>query len=253
MNVPYFEWIEPYRCQGRLRKAARAVFLGSGVARWLAARAARGRRDGVFVWVPKNAGTSLYEVLAAQGCIKLKTPEAVRAAFVQRGLVTFGHMSYTRLVAAGLVSADFDERAFRFGLARNPYTRAVSLWQYLPRVGLLDPAVSFETFCHLLRDGAFEPPGLFHHRGLSHCNPQVCWLAPAGEPSVDFIGRVEALEQDSRVIFGELGLEGTVGHRNRGAPSDPAAHYDGVTKALVRSVYEADLDRFAYTFPKRSE
>ena len=49
-----------------------------------------GRPNAVFIWIPKNAGTSMYHALRRYGCVKTKEAQRIKYQFSQRGLVTFG-------------------------------------------------------------------------------------------------------------------------------------------------------------------
>src|SRR5690606_13707863 len=110
---------------------------------------------GVFVWVPKTAGTSLWELLADNGGQKYTDPHEARWSFPGRGLVTFGHADLAALVAEGVVDAGFVAGAHRFAVVRDPFDRAISLYEYLRRIERLPAGLSFELFSCLLRDGGF--------------------------------------------------------------------------------------------------
>jgi hypothetical protein len=250
MNALCFEWIEPWLCRSKAKRAARRLFLRSGVAKLIASYHAQGNRDAVFLWIPKNAGTSFYALLAKHGCIKYKTADSVRFAFPQRGLVTFCHMSYPALINNNFVSKKFDQEAFKFCFARNPYDRAVSLWQYSMKTQQIDSRISFETFCNILKDGAFERPGLFNSSGLSQCSPQVDWITDDKDQNIaDYIGKVENFENDSKTILAELGISGDILHLNRSKELSVSDCYTSKTRSIIAKVYETDLDFFRYSFP----
>jgi hypothetical protein len=232
-----------------VRRRFRRLGLLLGLQRLRQRIASAGRRDAVFVWIPKTAGKSLDSLLSDHGCVKLKTPELVRHAFPQRGLVNFGHQYYPALVAAGIVTPDFDRRAFKFCFVRNPWDRAVSLFIYLRAKGRLHPALRFHTFAHLLHDRAYDELGLYTRRGLSHCNPQIAWLRdPEGRIFVDFVGRFETLEADVAKLGAELGLTGTLPRLNVSERGHYRDYYDDHSRRLVAAAYAEDVETFGYHF-----
>lgn len=128
----------------------------------------------VFLWPPKTAGTAVAGWLREHaGMIRLGGSFAEARRFRQFGCVTFGHLHYPSLVACGVVGLEFDREAYKFGVVRNPYTRAVSLWRYLVSIGLHEG--DFESF--LVSVERKRPPvGVYNAWGISQANPQVDWL-----------------------------------------------------------------------------
>ncbi len=105
----------------------------------------RNQPDVVFIWIPKSAGTSIYNAIHAR---KFKTIEKVKYRFCGKGIVTFGHMSYAELLRQGYISEKFDARSFKFAIVRDPYDRAVSLYEYLKsRKKLASENQTFLNFC----------------------------------------------------------------------------------------------------------
>jgi hypothetical protein len=232
-----------------LRRRLERLTYPLGVHRLRSRRANAANPDAVFVWIPKTAGQSVAGLLAEHGCARLKDPWAVRHCFSQRGLVTFGHQSYPALLAAGLVSPAFDQRAYKFCFVRNPYERAVSLFAYLKAKRRLHAQVSFKTFAHLVHDGALEEVGLYNWKGLSQCNSQLAWMQDSrGRTFVDFVGRTETLDEDMAKVCGELGIEGRLPRDNVGDHGFYRDYYDDESRRLVGRAYADDLDQFGYQF-----
>ena len=210
----------------------------------------RNQRNSVFVWIPKAAGSSVWTALNSTYCPKLKEPDHVRYRFCQRGCVTFGHQSYPELVSNGLVSKSFDESAFKFCFARNPYDRAVSLFSYLKQLGILHAKLSFKSYCFSLKDGAYDPVGLYNYKNFIICNPKINWILNGEEKEfVDLICKFENLKEDYQKISVELGIPSDLPHINASKRSCVESYYDCETKNIIKSVYQEDLERFGYTFP----
>ena len=203
----------------------------------------------MLIWIPKTAGTSVWKTLDTWHCPALLEPFEVRTLFPQRGLITYGHQSYRELLQTGWVSEEFDRRAFKFCFVRNPFDRAVSLFSYLSKYGLLPERLSFYTFAHLVRDGAFDPIGLYNFRGLSQCNPQVRWIThPDGSRFVDFVGRHENIDADFKRVCAELGVSGELRQDNRIARAPYSEYYNVDSRRAIEQAYAEDLDAFSYRF-----
>lgn len=200
-------------------------------------------RNSVFIWIPKTAGTSVYEMLGSPPL--LKTRHLIRTRFANKGLVSFGHVDYGLLLRDGYVSAEFDRTAYKFAFCRNPYARMVSLYFYSQRVGRLSAEISFLDFCRQLADHPCEPVGLYNSDGLSQCNPQCRWLEGFG---VDFVGRVESLQTDLSVALKELGgeLNAEVPQLNSTTHREYQNYYCSESRALVEHLYEDDFAAFGY-------
>lgn len=125
------------------------------------------------------------------GMIKLKYPTEFRQ-FGNSGAVTFGHVRYLSLLDAKYVSRTYHEEAFKFAVTRNPYQRAISLYNYLcaTKVYMGNEFVQFLEDVRLWS----VPVGMYNVLGLSHANPQVDWLIdPEGINLVDKLYRLEEI------------------------------------------------------------
>ncbi len=201
----------------------------------------RGQPDAVFIWIPKTAGTSLVEMLGAP---KLKSLRHVRCRFLNRGIVTFGHLDYSELLKKGYVSPAYDRRTFKFCFTRNPYDRAVSLFYFLKREGKIPDDSTFLSFCRKLRKDGFEPIGLHHVKGLSQCNPQVRWIEKV---DMDFIGRFENLRDDTEEILRRLSMNGIpLPHLNATPHRDYGSYYCRESQEIIEELYKEDFSRFGY-------
>lgn len=186
----------------RLRRIERLTY-PMGIHRTL--QGARSEVDALFLWVPKTAGTSMWATIERGGGTKLKTVWAAKHCFSQRGIVTFGHMSYQSLLAEGIVSPYFHNSAFKFTFVRNPYDRAVSLFEYLKEVQRLPKAETFSDFCTRLQNNDVPDIGLYNSVGISQCNPQVKWLCDReGNIVADYVGKFENFEQDFQCVRKKL-------------------------------------------------
>jgi hypothetical protein len=207
--------------------------------------------DAIFLWVPKTAGTSLFSVLKDHNAQELTNVADVQRYLKNRGTVTFGHLGLNQLLHAQLVSPDFVRRAWKFAFVRNPYDRAVSLFEYLRGTTKdLPEKTTFEIFCQYLAAGAYREVGLYNHEGLNQLNPQAAWLHDDTNGLwPDFLGRFEQFDTDVRVVWDRLGLRSQGSEKakvNASSRREISDYYGQEQIEIVRHVYRADFELFGY-------
>ena len=229
--------------------ASEAIML-TGASRLRARRRAAPSPDAVFLWIPKTAGASLSSLIDAQAGLGYLDYHRAKWIFPNTGTVHFGHMRYLDLLADGVVSQDFDRRAYKFCVVRNPYDRAVSLFHYLMKQGHLIDGMRFDWFAELLAQGHFDPIGRYNVRGLSQCNPQISWLCDdEGQLIPDLIGRFEDLDPFLRTLGTRLGITGSMPQLNRSTRRDYRTYYRStLTRSNIELCYREDLETFGYEF-----
>ncbi|NBB78367.1 MAG: sulfotransferase family 2 domain-containing protein [Verrucomicrobia bacterium] len=203
--------------------------------------------DAVFLWIPRTGGTSFFKALEKYGCLKLRRLDQIHYHFPQTGLVTFSHCHYPTLLRDGFVSPGFNQRAFKFAVARNPYDRIVSLYHYFVKLGDIHPKTSFRLFCQLLKEDAIDKLGLFNVNGMSQCQPQVNWLKDTHEKLIpDYIGRYETLAVSFSEIMTSLGLRAEMPHVNQTEHKPYLEYYDRELLDIVGDYYAEDFECFNY-------
>lgn len=229
----------------RARKAFAPCLKKAGVGRLYQYLRSWNKPNAVFIWIPKTAGTSICQMLAQYGGPKLKEIPLVRDYFPNKGIVTFGHMDYAKLVAEKYVSASFDRHSYKFCFSRNPYSRAVSLYFYSKDIGRLDEHISFLDFCRGLVRNGVPDIGLYNSLGLSQCNPQSRWLR---DVKIDYVGKLENLMSDLRHVFSHLGLPPphTIPRVNATSHMDYRSYYCEESKRIVEEYYAQDFATFGY-------
>lgn len=229
--------------------ASYSTRLAQALQLWKHARQARKHEDSIFIWIPKNAGTSVYTMLSQHGLVKLKTTRSIRLCFRNSGRVTFGHMAVQSLVELGLVSSDFVDRAFKFALVRDPYARAVSLYRFLSSIAILrnwNRPPTFREFLEIIANGHFDRIGPYNDLGLSQCNPQVAWLR---DTPPDRIYKVEDLPEFIGDIEDRWKIPaGGMPHLNQSNPARQVA-LERQDEALIERIYAEDFEVLGY--PKR--
>lgn len=198
----------------------------------------RNRPNTVFIWIPKNAGTSLYHALRKYGCIKAKEWCLVKYRFSQTGFVTFGHMDFDQLVQQNYVSNEYKRTAFKFCFCRNPYDRALSFYLYSTKKMQHRP--SFLQFWQDIQTNGIDPIGLYNKKVKSICNPQVRWTENI---KMDFIGRFEDLPAEINRLMKQLKLPPLkIQHRNKSAKKLNKR----ILLSWIEELYAEDFKQFNY-------
>lgn len=143
--------------------------------------------------------------------------------------------------------------AFKFAIVRNPYDRAVSMWRYLTRGwGVSRPQKMlarnrFDRFLEML-------PELRDFNQLRHFATHTLPAWPDmtdtnGKLLLDFVGRLENINQDVVTIGDEIGLDfGQVEKVNATARSHYRDYYNAKSRALVEKYFGEDIEQLKYSF-----
>jgi len=185
----------------------------------------------IFVHIPKAAGNSVTRSLFGCGV---------------------GHRSIHEY--RGIFGEDF-QSYFKFTVVRNPFTRVVSAYEFLKQGGhpawpndgryrdeVLCKYSGFESFVlEKLNEAIWEQ---------KHFRPQAKFLMLGGELGVDFVARLETLEEDFEFICEQLGVDRELPHRNktRGHRPPLASYYERDEVAnTVRTLYADDFSLLGYS------
>jgi hypothetical protein len=188
----------------------------------------------IFVHIPKCAGTSVIQVLSDQPVLHWK-------------------LSYYRLVFPPEQFTKF----FKFTFVRNPWDRLVSGYHYLCDGG--SPSSQSDrnwSKREIYRYANFED---FVLRGLPRFQVRR-WLTfvPQHEfvtlpwrrgPQLDFVGKVENMDQDWGRVAERLGLPPTLPNHNKGKrEADYRSYYTPQSRAMAGRIYAEDIKMFGYEF-----
>ena len=204
----------------------------------------------LFVWIPKAAGMSIYEVLRVHGCPEMLW-DRPSCPFTNKGVATFGHVAIQDLISHGTLDEEYMQKAFKFAFIRNPYDRIVSLFFYLRKIGnrLAVSCENFKAFCLMLSSETVPPIGFYNYFMLSQCNPMSKWLyTKQGEQLVDFIGRFETLASDWRAVCEVTGIKQQLRQHNKTEHKFYRDYYCSDSKHAVARFFAEDFDRFKYSF-----
>jgi hypothetical protein len=135
------------------------------------------------------------------------------------------------------------ETYFKFGFVRNPWDRAVSLYERTEALQLKEK-MTFDEFVDWIQ---------YSSSTCVHSSPhryQLDWFVdPNGNVLADFIGKFERLDDDWAIVARKLGVTATLPHRR---VNPRARHYTDYYTARSRDIiankFNVDIERFGYEF-----
>jgi hypothetical protein len=186
----------------------------------------------IFVHIPKCAGISINQALF--------------------GHLGAGHRTigwYQLIFEPGKFNS-----YFKFSVVRNPFDRLVSAYTFLQGGGLTEKDRRW-ALEHLSGYNDFDSfvKGWLTRKNIYiglHFIPQYRFVCTRNKKvMVDYIANVETLDQDFNKIANRLGVGGELPMQNTSARSHAYQdYYTDETRAIVREVYEDDLQIFGYDF-----
>lgn len=156
-----------------------------------------------------------------------------------------GRMRYARKLLS--YTQEEIDRMFKFTIVRNPFDRTVSSYHYLRQHKFIPAQLTFEEFVENIPNLNLEFPR-YDERVDAHCSLQYHRAYYKDEIFVDFVAKLENLDEDWKVIAPYIGTE-KLPHANKSARNkDYRVYYDDRTKSIVSEVYKRDMERFEYSF-----
>jgi hypothetical protein len=134
---------------------------------------------------------------------------------------------------------------FKFGFVRNPWDRAVSLYER--KEGLqLKSRMTFDEFIDWMKFASSTCLHPVPHRY------QLDWfVSPHGDVLMDFIGRYESLEADWGKVAAHLGIGAFQLPRlnvNAQRARDYTSYYTDRTRRIIADRFAVDVEYFGYRF-----
>lgn len=187
----------------------------------------------IFVHIPKCAGISIAQSIFGH-CVPHSTITDYQLMF----------------------GAKLFKNYFKFTIVRNPWDRFVSAYFFLKKGGfdsidksiftpIIEKHPSFDKFVEFL---------YFHREYMqwTHFLPQSTWIqTPLGNIPIDYIGRLEKLDESMRVISSALGLSHIpLPPKTNSSPRDPdyRHYYTRKTRDMVAELYRKDIKLLGYRF-----
>lgn len=130
---------------------------------------------------------------------------------------------------------------FKFIFVRNPWDRAVS--QYFGQAQIIAASRGSTATARTFREAVLNP------RWLHEMKRQIDWVRLDGETLVDFVGRVEKMQEGFDEVCDRLDLpRQQVPHLNASSHEPYWTYYDDETRELVAERYKKDIETFGYRF-----
>tara|TARA_R100000808_G_scaffold24932_1_gene59552 strand:+ start:31020 stop:31610 length:591 start_codon:yes stop_codon:yes gene_type:complete len=184
----------------------------------------------IFVHVPKVAGRSVAESL---GWDRLTYGGHFPALFLKS--------AYPKIY----------EEYFVFGFCRNPLARAISAYNYFKNsktfqrqsvdedvFSAVDNSDNFDEFCINFLNKS-DPLQL-----IDHLAPQYYFLCDEEEKViVDYLGKLETIEEDYKFITDKLGVDNNLRHENKGVKEYKASKE---AENIIKRIYKKDYKIFNY-------
>ena len=197
----------------------------------------------IFIHIPKCGGTSIENVI---------WPEPRREEDLWMGFTSKYHNKYQtgglqHLFAAHVLQEfgrEIFDQYFKFTIVRNPWEKAISQYFYMARrpdlrefIGMKEDD-SFKSYLDLIQKKShvqWEP----QHKFITDVN---------GDLMVDFVGRLENINDDAAYIFGKLGIDAVIEHVNATKHHHYSHYYDEESFEMVSHMYRDDIRLLQYTY-----
>jgi len=196
----------------------------------------------IFIHIPKNAGTSISTALELPD-ISHATVQQVKKVLTQQQFESY----------------------FKFCFVRNPWDRFLSLYNYArleeshyhssinPEQAIYGKHLDYD----ILKNATLEECAnyliqgkLKHDAAWNHWQPQITWIKDEqGKIPIDFIGKLEKIEEDFAQITRKIGIVKELPYMNKSKErSSYRKYYTEDTRQLINDYYIEDIEQFGYDF-----
>jgi len=160
----------------------------------------------------------------------------------------------------------FNSNSYKYySIVRNPWSRMLSVYTYWEQMRpdhqhyfwdkdacrkIQDNNMSFKDF--LIK--VSEPQTYFYQTQkpdveMPHLKTQYSFLSVKGELKMDFVGKIESLQEDFNFICKDIGIpKQDLPHVNKSNHRHYTEYYDDETRDIISKVYRDDIKHFNYKF-----
>ena len=154
------------------------------------------------------------------------------------------HMHLSEILKQNPETKDY----FKFAFVRNPYDRLISAYfdfkNNPQHKDWASPIYKYKSFGQFVKDIYNKK---FPEDDWIHLHRQFDYLQVGGKVNLDYIGRVETLQQDMKNVESLLGINHSPLNKERSSRHDHfASYYTADIKRMVYEIYEEDFIEFGY-------
>lgn len=129
---------------------------------------------------------------------------------------------------------------FKFTFVRNPWSRAVSIWNYFVK----NRGVPNCTFIEFIEKDYFN----FNQSVKNHSISQHILVSYDGTIFVDFIGKIENINCDWYKVSNKINIDAKLGVSNITKHNHYVKYYNDYAKEAIYNKYKTSIDMFGYSF-----
>jgi len=196
----------------------------------------------IFIHIPKNAGESIEKAMGMYGGLPAETLWGrVENRFVLQ------HLTATELQDSGLVTQEIWRQYFKFAVVRNPWSKAVSEYNWYLRYG---PSVSFNEWLDSV-EHRIKINQSIHMKEIGHNIEQYKFVFDEnGELLVDSLIRFESIETEFKELCRERGWNCHLTHEQATKSKSDTPfrdYYDQDSAEKVAHIYRMDIEKLGYS------
>jgi len=203
----------------------------------------------IFIRIPKNASTSIYSHLGDLNLIKKHEKIFNDALFKNKLYKKWFSPTHAKPNEIYGIFGNLVKNYMSFAVVRNPFDRAVSMFQFAKENKLGDlynqsSDISFENFCEIMEENHAN-----NIKDFIAIHQQIEWLNGSFQPN--FILRFENLKNDFKEMLDVCKIKHVspnIPHENSSKRSDYKDYYNSKTKNIIEKIFEKDIDTFKYTY-----
>lgn len=197
----------------------------------------------IFIHIYKVAGTSLSEALAKYNIKSIYMFRPYR--YLSRTYSNILPNPYPRHISAldlkNTLKPELFESYFKFAFVRNPWDWQVSLYKFAQK------KKNHHQRKHVLSLGSFD--NYLKWSIENKITQQKDFIFEGDKNLMDFVGKMENLQQDFNTICDRIGIERVeLKHLNKTNHSNYREYYTPETRDLVYKCFKDDIKLFDYEF-----
>jgi hypothetical protein len=202
----------------------------------------------IFIRIPKNASTSIYNHLGDFNLIHKHKKEFDRFLNdkTYRNWFSPTHVKPNEI---SLVMGNMVRNYMSFAIVRNPWDRAISMYEFALKNDLgklygINSKMTFAEFCGLMMLKYEQQDKKF-----IAIHDQSSWLE--GMFSPNFVLRFENLKEDFEKMLNECGIKHIspkLPHENSSKRGHYHDYFDFKSRRTIEKIFERDIDTFKYKY-----